>query len=146
VGPEFEDTYAERIRADPSKVGFVVPEPAVLWAPDGATALVVPQREQVPFLVDAATGDTLGVWRTAVRGPHAVHPTWPVLATATPRGEALVLADWRTGERLAVLHEQCYPHALKWSPDGTRLVASLPDGTAWVFGPGAIGQPLLIRG
>ncbi|WP_439626156.1 hypothetical protein [Gemmata sp.] len=52
----------------------------------------------------------------------------------------LVLADWRTGVRHSVLMEQCYPHALAWSPDGTRLAASGPDGTAWVFGLDALGS------
>ncbi len=141
VGPEFTDTYEERRRADSSKVGSVLPETAILWAPDGSTALVLPMREQVPFLIDPATGDTLGVWETAVRKPHAVHPSRPILATATPRGDGLVLVDWRTGARLAVLMEQCYPHALAWSPDGTRLVASGPDGTACVFGLDSIVKP-----
>ncbi|HEY1188373.1 MAG TPA: hypothetical protein VGE74_12045 [Gemmata sp.] len=140
VGPEFTDTYEERRRVDSSKVGSILPAPAVLWAPDGATALVIPMSEQVPFLIDPATGGALGTWETAVRGPHAVHPSRPILATATPRGDGLVLADWRTGARLAVLMEQCYPHALAWSPDGARLAASGPDGTAWVFGLDAVDK------
>jgi WD40 repeat protein len=138
VGSEFQDTYAERARVDSSKVGFGLPEAAILCAPDGATALVVPQRERVPFLIDPSTGNTLSAWKMAVRGPHAVHPTRPILATATPDGDGLIMADWRTGDRLATVLEQCYPHALAWSPDGTRLAASLPDGTAWVFAPGSV--------
>ena len=77
-------------------------EPAVWWASDGATALVVPDRERVPFLIDPATEETLGTWASAVSGPHAVHPSRPILATATADGDGLILADWRTGDRLAI--------------------------------------------
>ena len=106
-----------------------------MWAPDGATALVVPRWERVPFLVDAATGAVLGRWASPAGWPHAAHPSRPVLATATADGDSLILADWQTGGQLAVVGERCYPHVLAWSPDGTRLAVALPDGTAVVFRP-----------
>lgn len=134
VGPEYPSSYEERRRVDSSKVGFSLPTQAILWAPDGSTALVLPQREQRPFLIDPTTGETLSRWQTAIRGPHAAHPSQPILATASSCGDALILVDWQTGERLTVLMEQCYPHALAWSPDGSVLVASGPEGNAWVFG------------
>jgi WD40 repeat protein len=133
VGERFADTYEERRRADVSKVAFSLSRTAILWAPDGVTALLIPWSEQVPFVIDPDTGNTLHQWSQAIRGPHAVHPTLPLLATCSPHGNDLLLLDWRTGKRRAVLMEQCYPHALAWSPDGTRLVAALPDGTAMVF-------------
>lgn len=131
VGPEFRKSY--RSGVDHARVNFSVSDPAVLWAPDGASALLIPRRERIPFLIDPTTGETVSVWAAAVGWPHAVHPSRPVLATATADGDGLILADWRTGARLATVQEGCYPHALAWSPDGTRLVASLPDGTARVF-------------
>ncbi len=135
VGPEFADTSEDRRRVDSSKLSFTLPETAILWAPDGTTALVMPHREQVPSLINPETGETVCEWATGIRGPHAVHPSRPLLATCSPRGNDLLLLDWQTGARRAVLMEQCYPHALAWSPDGTRLVASQPDGTALVFAP-----------
>lgn len=135
VGAKFEDSYEERRRADGTKVAFFLSRTEILWTPDGAAALVVPWREQVPFVIDPDTGETVSQWTRAVRGPHAVHPTLPLLATCSPHGNDLLLLDWHTGERRTALMEQCYPHALAWSPDGTRLVAALPDGTAMVFAP-----------
>ncbi len=95
VGPEFTDTYEDRRRADSSKVGSVLPEFAVLWAPDGATVLVVPGREQVPFLIDPGTRWGCGrrpfAGRTRFTRPgRSSRPPRPA-ATARPGG----LADRR---------------------------------------------------
>jgi len=133
IGLEYQRGFDPHVRIYPAKVGFILPEAAILWAPDGATALLLPYRERIPLVIDPTTGDTVTRWKTAIRGPHAVHPTQPILATSSPEGDTLTLTDWRTGKQLAIVAEAFYPHALAWSPDGTRLVASLPDGTACMF-------------
>ncbi len=133
IGPEFKRPYGMTPRFDHHKVAFDYPRSAILWSPDGASALALPRRECVPFLVDSVTGATLSEWSTAIVGPHAVHPHRSMVATATSGGADLIVADWRTGAVRAEVRRGCYPHALAWSPDGSRLAAAGPDGTAWVF-------------
>lgn len=113
-------------------------QPAIVWSIDGTTALVVPNPNRVPFVIDAATGEALSKWVTAIGQPLAVHPSRPILATAD--GDSLILADWRTGTQMAVIHDRFCPHALAWSPDGAQLAASLPDGTARIFTVGHFKQ------
>ena len=108
---------------------------AVLWSLDGASVMVISRREKVPVVFDSATGETSATWATRLTGPHAVHPSRPILATALAEGDGVVLADWRTGEALASIPEVRSPKALAWSPDGAKLAVSSADGTAWVFAP-----------
>ena len=103
---------------------------AVLWSLDGASVMVISRREKVPVVFDSATGETSATWATRLTGPHAVHPSRPILATALAEGDGVVLADWRTGEALASIPEVRSPKALAWSPDGAKLAVSSADGTA----------------
>lgn len=106
----------------------------VEWSPDGTQ--VATNRSEGVAILDALTGEQVGLLEDPTRGPFAVawHPDGRLLAHVAE--DAVHIWDVASGTILTSFERQKSDrHAVDWNPDGTRL-ATIGEGgviTIWAL-------------